>query len=67
MPSNLTVAPANQWNIGDEAIDHITALIQLSANNLAKGAHVIADAEERKIIYSSDVRLVKALHEAWDL
>jgi|WetSurMetagenome_2_1015567.scaffolds.fasta_scaffold00112_10 histone H3/H4 len=67
VPANLTVAPAHQWNLGDEALDHITALIQLSAKNLGKGAHVVADNDNRVTIFPSDVWLVTTLHREWNL
>lgn len=61
VPASLTVAPAHQWNIAEEALDHITALIDITAKELAKGAHKIADADRRKTILPSDVRMVKLL------
>jgi histone H3/H4 len=67
VPASLTVAPAHQWNVADEALDHIMALIDLTAKNLAKGAHRIADADRRKTILPEDVRMVTALRQEWGI
>jgi len=67
VPASLTVAPAHQWNISDEALDHITALIDLTAKNLAKGAHKQADYDRRKTISSYDIRMVRELRKEWGL
>jgi histone H3/H4 len=61
VPASLTVAPAHHWSISEEALDHITALIDITAKDLAKASHKIADADRRKTILASDVRLAKSL------
>ena len=61
VPVSLTVAPAHHWNIADEALDHITALIDMTAKKMAKDAHKIAGYQGRKTILASDFRLVKDL------
>jgi histone H3/H4 len=67
VPASLTVAPAHQWNISDESLDHITALIDLTAKMLAKGAHTVADNDRRVTVVPNDIRLVKTLRKQWGL
>lgn len=57
------MAPAHHWNISDEALDHIIALVDLTAKKMAKGAHTVAEFDGRKTIMSSDVRLARSLGE----